>query len=262
MIIDVRATLAYRYPESNQTILRLQAARSADQRVLSESLDSGEARLREDAADGERLLRGWLPAGELRVTYTASVDNGSRPLLHAGAEQQSWASLPLDVHPYLLPSRYCPSDKFLRFAAREFGTLRGGAAVLSILDWMHAHVDYVAGVSDSESTAEHTFVDRAGVCRDFAHLAITLVRAAGIPARIVAAYADKLDPPDFHAVVEVWLSGSWWLVDPTRLAQVEGLVRIASGRDAADIAFLTTSGPVELIEMSVTAQAQNARAAA
>ncbi len=90
--------------------------------------------------------------------------------------------------------------------------------------------------------AAGTFIDRAGVCRDFTHLGLTLCRAAGIPARAVAAYALALDPPDFHAVFEVFLDGGWWLVDPTRLAPIAGMVRIAHGRDAADIAFLTTAG--------------------
>ena len=81
---------------------------------------------------------------------------------------------------------------------------------------------------------------------------MTLCRAAGIPARAVAAYALHLDPPDFHAVFEVFLDGGWWLVDPTRLAPIGGMVRIAHGRDAADIAFLTTAGPVEAQSLAIS----------
>lgn len=254
MIINVHAVLAYQLPMRTQVVARLQAARGDDQRVLNERLTIGVARLTESNERGERLLRGAVDAGELRITYAATVDNGDRRPLCAEARQHDWADLPVDVYAYLLPSRFCPTDKFLRFAKRQFGGLAGGAAVLAILGWIHSHVDYVSGVSTSSTTAEQTFVDRAGVCRDFTHLAITLIRAAGIPARAVAAYADRLDPPDFHAVVEVWLDGRWWLADPTRLAPVEGLVRIASGRDAGDIAFLTTSGEIDLIEMSVTAE--------
>ena len=155
--------------------------------------------------------------------------------------------------PYLTPSRYCPSDRFLLFANREFGAIaEGGAQVLSVLDWIHEHVNYTPGVSNIETTAEQTFVDRAGVCRDFSHLGITLCRALNMPARAVSAYAWQLDPTDFHAVFEVYLDGGWWLVDPTRLAPVEGLVRIGIGRDAADIAFLTTTGPCMSVSQSVT----------
>jgi transglutaminase-like putative cysteine protease len=95
-----------------------------------------------------------------------------------------------------------------------------------------------------------TFIDAAGVCRDYAHLAITLCRAAEIPARAVSAYAWRLDPPDLHAVVEVFLEGRWRLADPTGLAPLEGLVRIARGRDAADIAFMHIFGNAELLEQS------------
>jgi len=124
--------------------------------------------------------------------------------------------------------------------------------VLAILDWLHANVDYAPGVSTSATGAAATFIDRAGVCRDFTHLGLTLCRAAGVPARAVAVYAWALDPPDFHAVFEVYLGGSWWLVDPARLAPVAGMVRIAHGRDAADIAFLTSSGDARQIELGVS----------
>ena len=159
-----------------------------------------------------------------------------------------------EVLPYLSPSRYCPSDQFGRFVTREFGDTSGGTRVLAILDWIGANIDYEHGVSDTETTAARTFIDRAGVCRDFTHLGMTLCRASGIPARAVSAYAHQLEPPDFHAVFEVWLDNGWWLVDPTRLAPVEGLVRIACGRDAADIAFLTTQGRCELVRQTVTVE--------
>jgi transglutaminase-like putative cysteine protease len=153
---------------------------------------------------------------------------------------------------YLTPSLYCPSHKFERFAHREFGGHAGSNSVLAVLDWIGSHVDYVPGVSDVETTAERTFVDRAGVCRDFTHLGITMCRALNIPARAVSAYAFNLTPQDFHAVFEVYVGGGWWLVDPTGLIDVSGLVRIGVGRDAADIAFLTTSLPCERISQSVT----------
>ena len=154
--------------------------------------------------------------------------------------------------PFLLPSRYCPSDKFMRFAQREFAAPGDGVGrVMAILEWIHNNVDYVPGVSSSETTAERTFVDRAGVCRDFTHLGITMARALGIPARAVSAYALQLDPPDFHAIFEVYLENDWWLIDPTRLAPIEGIVRIGSGRDASDIAFLTSDKHCQVISQAV-----------
>jgi transglutaminase-like putative cysteine protease len=163
-----------------------------------------------------------------------------------------WSDLPSEVLPFLLPSRFCPSDKFMRFAQREFaGAGDGIARIMSILEWIHRNVDYVAGVSNAETTAERTFVDRAGVCRDFTHLGITLSRALGMPARAVSAYALQLEPPDFHAIFEVYLENGWWLIDPTRLAPIEGIVRIGSGRDASDIAFLTSDKQCQVISQKI-----------
>ena len=122
---------------------------------------------------------------------------------------------------------------------------------MGILDWLDRNLDYVVGVSNAETTAERTFVDRAGVCRDFTHLGITLARALGIPARAVSAYALQLEPPDFHAIFEVYLENGWWLIDPTRLAPIEGIVRIGSGRDASDIAFLTSNKQCQMVAQTV-----------
>ena len=121
---------------------------------------------------------------------------------------------------------------------------------MAILEWIHCNVN-VAGISDAQTTAEETFLDRAGVCRDFTHLGITLFRALGIPARAVSAYALQLDPPDFHAILEVFIANGWWLIDPTRLAAIEGIVRIGSGRDASDIAFLTTDKQCQVIRQTI-----------
>ena len=112
-------------------------------------------------------------------------------------------------------------------------------------------MDYVPGVSTARTTATDSFVQRQGVCRDYAHLLIALVRAADIPARIVGAYGVGVHPPDFHAVVEVWLDGAWHLVDPTGLSSPDCLVRICVGRDAIDIGFLTIFGTADLVEQRV-----------
>jgi transglutaminase-like putative cysteine protease len=163
-----------------------------------------------------------------------------------------WSDLPSKVLPFLLPSRFCHSDKFMRFAQREFASAGDGVArIMAILEWIHRNVDYVSGVSNAETTAERTFVDRAGVYRDFTHLVITLGRVLGIPARAVSAYALQLDPPDFHAIFEVYLENGWWLIDPTRLAPIEGIVRIGSGRDASDIAFLTSDKQCQVISQKI-----------
>lgn len=253
--VSVQSRLAFNFPQPTETIAAILAAHAPGQIVESESLIvSDGVRLAEsqDPVSGARLLRGCL-SGEVTLDYHAVVRIAPRLDLPSTLQVAPWSQLPVAVLPYLLPSRYCPVDQFLRFAAREFGHIApGGARALAILDWLAVHVDYVHGVSNGNTDAAATFIDRAGVCRDFTHLGMTLCRAAGIPARAVAAYALALDPPDFHAVFEVFLDGGWWLVDPTRLAPVAGMVRIAHGRDAADIAFLTTAGLVEQTELRVT----------
>ena len=265
MHLNVRAELVFDFASGSEAIVSVQAAHSQDQTVLSERLVlSPVTEIVQDEPDarGERRFRARFE-GEASIVYEALVDNGRRITLSPLARKSNWLSLPQDALQYLTPSRYCPSDRFLLFANREFGAIEdGGAQVLSVLDWIHHHVDYTPGISNIETTAERTFVDRAGVCRDFSHLGITLCRALNIPARAVSAYGWQLEPPDFHAVFEVFLDGGWWLVDPTRLAPVEGLVRIGIGRDATDIAFLTTTGPCVSMSQSVTvAEAAGAIAA-
>jgi transglutaminase-like putative cysteine protease len=256
MKLRVRAVLAYGFVPPTDAIYKIQAARWPGQTIISETLTlDPHVACHEDLDPefGARTLRCHL-SGDVTLTYEAVVDNGRLQPLRPELVQAEWGDLPAEVLPYLSPSRYCPSDQFGRFASREFGATVGGSRVKAILDWIGANIDYEHGVSDTDTTAARTLIDRAGVCRDFTHLGITLCRASGIPARAVSAYAHELEPPDFHAVFEVWLDGGWWLVDPTGLAPVEGLVRIACGRDAADIAFLTTRGPCTMVSQSITVQ--------
>jgi transglutaminase-like putative cysteine protease len=110
------------------------------------------------------------------IRYSAVVENNVRQLLPKSGRQHIWSDLPAEVLPFLLPSRFCPSDKFMRFAKREFGSASDGVSRIMAV---HRNADYVSGVSDAETTAERTFVDRVGVCRDFTHLGITMTRALG-----------------------------------------------------------------------------------
>jgi transglutaminase-like putative cysteine protease len=257
MKIRVRAELVYRFDPPTDAIYKIQVANWPGQNILEETLTTTpEVAFQHDRDDefGARTLRAHLQ-GEVAMVYEAVVDNGTLKGLPPVTVQHDWNDLPAEVLPYLNPSRYCPSDQFGRFVERTFGGTVGGDRVLKILGWIAENIDYEPGASDSETTASRTFIDRAGVCRDFTHMGITLCRASGIPARAVSAFAHQLNPPDFHAIFEVWLSDGWWLVDPTGLAPVEGLVRIACGRDAADIAFLTTQGSCQMVRQSVTAEA-------
>ena len=115
-----------------------------------------------------------------------------------------------------------------------------GIKIIAIRDWVMAETTYTPGASHGGTTAVDTFQGRQGVCRDYAHLVCALSRAAGIPARYTSVYGPDVDPPDFHAVAEVWLGDAWHLVDATGMGTPDRLIIIASGRDAGDVAFMET----------------------
>ena len=161
----------------------------------------------------------------------------------------------IDIITYLRPSRYAECDKFFGFAATEFGQYADSATLLEkVSSWVGTRLDYVPGSSDPIDGAADTLLAGAGVCRDYAHLVIALLRAVNVPARLVAVYAPGCDPMDFHAVAEAYVDGEWRVVDATCLAPRQSMVRIATGRDAADTAFLDNhSGSINLTNMIVTA---------
>lgn len=247
-------------------LLRLEAARTPSQAVGHEALTVtpavAVARL-DDTYSGERRAV-FTASGDIEVAYEAIVEVETAPADLASLTAAPVGELPPATLNYLLPSRYCPSERFETFVQRQFGALEGGDKVAAILSWIGANLEYGAGFSDETTTAADTFIAGAGVCRDFTHLTIALCRAATIPARAVSAHAWRLEPPDMHMVAEVFLDGEWRLVDPTGLAPIEGLVRVASGRDAGDIAFMTIFGKAELIgqTFAVTDTASWAQAAA
>lgn len=185
------------------------------------------------ASDGGRLHLVDLPNGTVSLNYRAEV---SLPPAEAH-EVDSLSSLV-----YRRPSRYCPADRLVGLAAAEFGGLGESDAAFAVERWLNSTLTYSPGATDSTDDALHPLLTRTGVCRDYAHLGVAICRALGLPARYVAAYAPGLDPMDFHAVYEVSLDGRWWVFDGTRLAPRQSLVRIATGRDAADTALLTPAG--------------------
>jgi transglutaminase-like putative cysteine protease len=212
----------------------------------------------EVAADhGGRVHLVPAQPGEFKVIYTA--------VLRAAAPAPVAPPSPLsgdlfgrqDAIVALRQSRYCPSDALTAYAAREFADhldAETGWLAGQVASWVFERIEYVGGSSGPLDTAVDTLLSGQGVCRDFAHLTMALCRALGIPARLAAVYAPGLSPMDFHAVVEVLTPLGWQVVDATRLAPRDSLVRIATGRDAADTAFVTTvRGDVELLDAQVYA---------
>lgn len=196
---------------------------------------------------GTRLHRVRSEAGTLVVEYSALV-------LGAG---DTGVAHDVDVLTYLRPSRYAQSDELAATAAAEFSGIRSPADLLAaVSSWVGTRLSYVPGSSLPTDGASRTLLARQGVCRDYAHLCVALLRSLGVAARLVSVYAPGLSPMDFHAVAEAWVDGQWRVVDATTLAPRSTLVRIGTGRDAADTAFLNVlSGRADLVEMEVTATA-------
>jgi len=231
-------------------VFNVHAARTASQTLVVEALSvepRAEPLMHTDAALGNRYMRLRAGPGPLVVRYGATVDIDHHRASPTMLDECPIARIPAEVLAFIYPSRYCQSDRLRRFAAREFGHLRPGYwRVQAILDWVRQRVVFMAGSSNSSSSAMDTLVEQTGVCRDFAHLMIALCRAVNIPARFVTGVdygaAVQLGLPDFHAYVEVFLGDRWYSFDPTGITAPMGLVRIGTGRDAADVSFATMFG--------------------
>jgi len=200
-----------------------------------------------DESSGNRFIRFDAQPGPLKISYKATVQR-AHVLVPHDLQEVPVNAVPDGVLHYMMPTRYCESDLMSRCAQQLFGDLPPGIGrVQAIVDWIHDSIAYEPGSSDSTTTAREVFVERAGVCRDFAHLGITFCRALNIPARLVVGYVWFDEPPqDFHAVFEAWIGGQWVLFDPTRMAPVDRLVRVGTGRDAKDVAFCTIFGNVRM----------------
>src|SRR5688572_27467638 len=253
MRLSIHVELDYHYSCPTDVLLAVEAAPLSDQLLVEDLLTVGGAGPLRPIAGGEGIgRRTWMRAeGPFHAEYRATVDVDRQIAPIDSLPISPPRDLPADLIPYLWPSRYCEADRFEAFVERKFGTYDGGAKVTAMAEWIFRQLEYCPGSSDSTTTAVDTFVSRQGVCRDYAHLLATFARAAGVPARLVSAYAWRLDPPDFHALVEVWLGGAWQLIDPSRLAPLDGVVRICVGRDATDIALMTSFGFAELKAQSV-----------
>jgi transglutaminase-like putative cysteine protease len=260
--------LGYRLTGPSTLIFNIQAARIDRHRIVRESLDVTPANVSIEPytmpESGNRYARlRRIPEGTLTVRYDAEVELESHRQDPATIAEIPPGELPLAVLPHLYPSRYCPADMLRAWAAQEFGALEPGhGRVTAICNWIYEHLEYCRGSSDSRTSASDTLIARSGVCRDFAHLGVSFCRALDIPARFVSGYAWGLEPADFHAIFEAYLGDRWYLFDPTRQANLDGVVRIGVGRDAAEVSFATTFGAVEPTSMAVWIEPSADRAAA
>jgi transglutaminase-like putative cysteine protease len=254
MRLMIEAELDYRFAHPADVLLEMEAADLPDQRLVEDKLRVGTASRLTPVEGLEGIGRRTWTRGDGRFTarYEALVDVDREATDLASLKSVSLTDLPGEAIHYLWPSRYCHSPELEAFAHRQFGELDGGLRIAAMAEWIRDNLEYRPGCSDASTTADDTFQQRKGICRDFAHVMINFARSVDVPARMVSAYAWGLKPPDFHAVVEVFLEGAWHLVDPTGLAPVDGLVRIGVGRDATDVSFMTVfGGSAELNHQSV-----------
>lgn len=232
---SVSSSLELRLTGRTELVLSVAVAEGVDlaSETLSVTLDGAPVEWREVVdRHGTRLHLFDSGAGTMLVDYAAEVTGRHNPV----------PTSELDLIAYLRPSRYCESDSLLPTARSEFRGLSGKPLLDAVSSWVGDRLSYVPGSSQATDGATETLLLRQGVCRDYAHLVIALLRAMDVPARLVSVYAPGLEPMDFHAVAEAHIEGAWHVVDATTLAPRQSLVRIATGRDAADTAFLTNHG--------------------
>ena len=184
--------------------------------------------------------------GALVITYEAAVNRTTPATVEQVTQSQRIAAL--------RPSRYCPADRMVGFARNHFADSPDEPdRVQAICTYVWEHIRYELDASGPGTDAVDTLLAGRGVCRDFAHLTAALCRAVDVPARIAAVYAPGLSPMDFHVVVETAIEGNWYAWDATRSAPRPSMIRIATGRDAADVAFSTVlRGRAELTGIQIT----------
>ena len=256
MKFHVSAQLEYEAQTEGVLILNIHALRTPQQAVFDEQLIIEPYILPEElsAVNGEnRLIRIEITQpGLVKVSYSAVVGINYVQKDFTNVLQPSIAHMDVQVLPFLYPSRYCQSDKLYRLANHLFGEIdRAYEQVVALTNWIHDNVEYQSGSTDTHTSAFDTVTEQTGVCRDFAHLGIALCRALTIPARYFTGYAYMLKPADFHACFEAYIGDEWVLFDATRLAPLNGLIKIATGRDAADTSIANIFGEISLTSMQV-----------
>lgn len=248
MALDISARFSFSFQHPGDTLLQFEVADLPEQSVISTRCDMTPAlhvaRVPAQENIGERI---WMRSqGEIVVDYSARVEVQRQAPDISGLHAMDPHALPGEAVQYLFDSRYCQADRMQSFVESRFGDVEGGAKIAEMSRWISEEVAYEPGSSNAYTTATDTFVERRGICRDFAHVMVAFARAATIPARYVSCYAPGVSPQDFHAVAEVFLAdptvpggGAWYMVDPTGMADPAQTAKIGVGRDAADVSFMT-----------------------
>ncbi|MGZ3756927.1 MAG: transglutaminase-like domain-containing protein [Mucilaginibacter sp.] len=259
MKFNVFTEMEYKVGSASTLIFNINALQTPFQTVSEESF-TVDPYIKVDellsANNEHRLMRFEVSnPGIVKVTYKATVDNCYQLSDHEYQEEIPVARFDPTILTFLNPSRYCQSDRLYRLANNLFGHIDNPfAKVTALTEWIYKNVQYQSGFSNAQTSAYDTVTQQAGVCRDFAHLGIALCRALTIPARYFTGYAYQLKPGDFHACFEAYLGGQWILFDATKLVPLNGLIKIATGRDAADTAIANIFGDVNFTYMRVSCE--------
>ncbi len=259
MKFDVLTEMEYKAWSQGTLVLNIHALRTKHQTVISEVF-SIEPYIKVEeliSPQGEnRLMRFEVEEGSMiKVSYQATIDIFCEINDYEHLTEIPVAQMDISVLPYLYPSRYCQSDKLYRLANNLFGHIANPfEKVTTLTNWINKNVQYLSGSTNSQTSAYDTVTEQSGVCRDFAHLGIALCRALTIPARYFTGYAYHLKPADFHACFEAYIGDKWVLFDATKLVPLNGLIKIASGRDAADTAIANIFGNVSFTSMLVSCE--------
>ena len=253
MELSIKAELQYRLSGATDLLLQIEPCSDDGQTCAAADLEiAGEPPSRALPGDDGVGMRRWVVRSDMfecRFEARVHLHRAVPPLAALAADP--FQDLPPEVVPYLMPSRFCHSEQFVDFVRAQFGADASGAIVSHMASWIRGQFRYDPAASLPGMTATDSFHASAGVCRDYAHMLITFARAMGVPARYVSVYGHAVYPQDFHAVAEVWLDGAWQLIDPTGMTHPAEVARIGVGRDAADVSFLTSYGPVSLISQQV-----------
>lgn len=259
MKFEVSAKIVYEAKAPSTLLFNVQPYKFDGQLVLHESFNlNPDLKMQELLSDiGEKrykVIQVSEAADIISLHYKATVENEIKAIPGTQLNDVPVHLMPVSALSYLNPSRYCPSDKLYKFAFNKFGKIESAfEKVTAICDWINSNVEYSGGQTDAQTSAYETITEQVGVCRDFAHLGIALCRALTIPARYLTCYAYQLQPPDFHACFEAYLGGYWIIFDATKLVPINGLVKIATGPDAADTAFASTFGNLQFQSLDVSA---------
>jgi transglutaminase-like putative cysteine protease len=262
MEFQIKCHLGYEVSGPASFLFNVAVAQNSFQRIITEHFEvEGAEYCQEMAIGGQRYHRVTAQSGRVELVYDAVVDAIHEVLGDPSRLQVPlFEQIPAEALVFIYPSRFCQSDLLARLAKREFNQDESGFyRVTRICNWISERIQYLSGTTTPTTSAFDTVTQLAGVCRDFAHLAIAFCRSLGIPARFVSAYAFGLNPPDFHAYIETFLGGRWILFDPTRLAPQSSFVRIGHGRDAADTSFATIFGGAVMNQMDLGMQPRTAQ---